>query len=126
MPEIVFPGLASMVPVVRHAVRELLPDCPRLDDAQLVVSECVTNAVLHSRSGQADGAFRLVVESKPGWLRLEVHDDGPMPTRRYTAEQAGEHGNGWLLVDALADRWGHDGSAQRACTWVELDWAVGE
>jgi anti-sigma regulatory factor (Ser/Thr protein kinase) len=120
MPEIALPGLASMVPVARHAVRELLAGSPRADDAELIVSEYAGNAILHTRSALEGGRFRVVVDQKPGWARVEVHDDGPLPRRRAT--QQGEGGRGWELVDAFADRWGHQSTANGACTWAELEW----
>lgn len=121
MPEIALPGLASMVPVARRAVRALLTGSPHVDDAELIVSELASNAVLHTRSALEGGLFRLVVESKSGWARLEVHDEGALPRQR-DAQDDGETGRGWELVAALAARWGHDGAPAGACTWAELDW----
>lgn len=110
-----------MVPVARRAARALLADSPRVDDAELIVSELASNAILHTRSALEGGAFRVVVERKAGWTRIEVHDDGPLPRQR-DVQQDGENGRGWQLVAALAARWGHDGDPAGACTWAELDW----
>lgn len=121
MPEIALPGTASMVPVARHAVRELLAESPRLEDAELIVSEYVANAVLHTRSAYEGGRVRIVVETKPGWARLEVYDDGALPVRR-TARGEGENGRGLLLVDGVAERWGQNSTPIGSCMWAELDW----
>ena len=110
-----------MVPVARRATRALLADIPHAEDAELIVSELASNAILHTRSALEGGQFRLVVESKTGWARLEVHDEGPLPRER-DAQEDGESGRGWELVAALSARWGHDGTATSACTWAELDW----
>lgn len=123
MPELALPGLASMVPVARHAVRELLACSPRVDDAELIVSEYAGNAVLHTRSADGGGRIRIVVECKPGWARLEVYDDGALPARR-GAQGDGENGRGLLLVSCVADRWGHDSTPVGSCMWAEVDWMV--
>ncbi len=72
-----------------------------LDDAHVVVTELVTNALLHAgtgcelRAGLTDRA-----------LRLQVTDYGPgMPDPR-AADDRAEHGRGLLLVSALCVAWG--------------------
>jgi anti-sigma regulatory factor (Ser/Thr protein kinase) len=77
-----------------------LGETETIADAELVVSELVTNAV---RSGAA--TVRVMVELHHGELKLDVADDGPgWPTlARPDARVA--HGRGLVLVDALADRW---------------------
>jgi anti-sigma regulatory factor (Ser/Thr protein kinase) len=111
-----------MVPVARRAARALLAETPCVDDAELIVSELAGNAILHTRSALEGGQFRVVVESKAGWARVEVHDDGPLPRER-DADQDGESGRGWELVAALSARWGHDGtSSGGGYTWAEIDW----
>ena len=69
-------------------------------DAALLVSELVTNAVIHGI-----GTISLRIDVEPDGLRVEVADEGevevaPSPT-------AGARG-GWGLriVDLLADDWG--------------------
>lgn len=110
-----------MVPVARRATRALLADSPCVEDAELIVSELAGNAILHTRSALPGGGFRVLVETKAGWARIEVHDEGPLPAQR-TADEDGENGRGWELVAALAARWGHDGEPSGGCTWAELDW----
>jgi len=86
------------------------------DSALLLVSELVTNAVLHARS-----RFELVVRLDGERLRVEVHDEsGAQPTRKHYAVSAGT-GRGLMLVERLADRWGVDssgGAGKRV--WFEL------
>jgi anti-sigma regulatory factor (Ser/Thr protein kinase) len=124
MPEITLPGLPAMVQAARRGVRALLEEtgCARIDDAELIVSEFASNAVLHSRSAGMDGSFTVLVEAKPGWLRLEVSDAGPAEDQMYQRADD-EHRRGLLIVDAVADRWGHRRPAgTRAVFWAELDW----
>ena len=46
----IYPGRADQVSQVRRAVIRHLAGCPAADDAVLVVSELVSNAVVHSAS----------------------------------------------------------------------------
>jgi serine/threonine-protein kinase RsbW len=75
-------------------------DPQQRQDAALMVSELVANAVVHGI-----GTISLMIEVEAAVLRVEVSDDGhaagaPGPT-------PGAHG-GWGLriVDELADDWG--------------------
>lgn len=71
------------------------------DQALLLTSEVVTNAVLYSRGG-----IRLSVTYARRVLRVEVSDTSPaLPQRRHT-EDVEASGRGLLLVDAIATRWG--------------------
>src|SRR5882724_11397708 len=122
MPEsITLSGLASRVPLARHTVGRILQDCPRRDDAELIVSEYAGNAVRHSRSRDG-GVFQVVVDLKPGWLRLEVIDGGALPADRAAWGADDEFGRGLLVVRAVADRWGQQRSDDEVVWWAELDW----
>jgi anti-sigma regulatory factor (Ser/Thr protein kinase) len=92
----------------------------RLEDAQLLVSELVTNAIRHAGLDD-DDQIKLVVVAGDRALRIEVCDPGhgfevtepnPDPTR--------PSGWGLYLVRELSDRWGVDQSAQTR-VWFELD-----
>src|SRR6266568_2885321 len=58
-----FPGAAEHVGRVRQWLRTSLGACPAADDAVLLASELVTNALEHSISGQ-DGTFTVTVFHK--------------------------------------------------------------
>jgi anti-sigma regulatory factor (Ser/Thr protein kinase) len=92
----------------------------RLEDAQLLVSELVTNAIRHAGLEEAD-TIKLVVETGDRALRIEVCDTGsgfelsepaPDPTR--------PSGWGLYLVRELSDRWGVE-QAGLTRVWFELD-----
>ena len=89
----------------------------RLDDATLLVSELVTNAV---RYGPEQGAIRLIVQDDGRKIRFTVHDLGlgPLPEMRAEDDPA-PGGHGLRLVDSLADRWGVERGSTRV--WFELD-----
>jgi anti-sigma regulatory factor (Ser/Thr protein kinase) len=94
--------------------------------AALFASELVTNAVLHSRSGQG-GKVRLAVVVTAGeYIQVEVRDDGPLPGRPpLTAFPAGppadgcESLRGLFMVAAMAQTSGLDG---RGLVWARVAW----
>jgi len=92
----------------------------RLQDAQLMVSELVTNAIRHAGLS-ADDAIVLVVVVGGDGLRIEVRDPGPGFEPREPAPDLGR-ASGWglYLVRELADRWGVDRGEQTR-VWFELD-----
>ena len=86
------------------------------ETAVLLVSELVTNAVLHARS-----ASELVVRTVDSGIRVEVRDDSSAaPSPKGYSLEAGT-GRGLLLVEALAARWGSDPGAFGKSVWFELD-----
>ncbi|WP_372349248.1 ATP-binding protein [Streptomyces sp. KL116D] len=69
-------------------------------DAELVVSELVTNA-----TRVADSHCRMSLRLDAGGLTVEVHDDGPGMPRVKPPSESAESGRGIALVHALANRW---------------------
>ncbi|MDU0303959.1 ATP-binding protein [Streptomyces sp. NPDC096538] len=89
------------------------------DTAALVVSELVTNAIVHTASSS------VVCELHDGddLLRIAVRDEGCAPDRprantRQQPEE--EHGRGLLLVDALCHAWGAHEHGPGLLVWAEL------
>ncbi|MBT2505896.1 ATP-binding protein [Streptomyces sp. ISL-98] len=81
-----------------------------VDDAVLVVSELVTNAVQHAapvrQPGDEPARCRLTVERPgPGTVRVSVSDASPrrLVQRKATAEE--ESGRGLVVLDALTVSW---------------------
>lgn len=89
-----------------------------VDDATLIVSELVTNAIQHSRGTQV--TFTMTVHD--GFLHLAVHDETPGRPIVHDADDDAEHGRGLFLVDCLAaargGTWGT--SNEGATTWCRL------
>jgi serine/threonine-protein kinase RsbW len=104
---------AAVAPWLSARVSERL-----LGDAQLLLSELVTNSVLHARLARG-ASIRVSVEISDGPVHLEVEDPGDavIAPRRPDREHGG--GFGLHLVEILAERWGsrHDGGT---CVWAEL------
>jgi len=105
--------------VVNH---ELGPSVPGkvLQDATLLVSELVTNAVRHApHAGTPEVELRLKVE--PERVRVVVSDPGggfDASPRLPTASESS--GWGLYLVDRIADRWGVI-TKDRNEVWFEID-----
>ncbi len=87
-----------------------------IDDIELLVSELVTNAVLHARS-----AARLTIERFGDCIRVTVADSSAAPPRLRDYGPEAATGRGVLLVDRLARGWGvdpADGAGKRV--WFEV------
>jgi anti-sigma regulatory factor (Ser/Thr protein kinase) len=105
--------------VARRAVEELGADVDPglLRDAQLLISEVVTNSIKHSGS---DDPIRLRVWAQPSGLKVEVADGGFGFDAGTPADAGdGEGGRGLLILETLADRWGTTCDV-RARVWFEL------
>jgi anti-sigma regulatory factor (Ser/Thr protein kinase) len=87
-----------------------------LDDAELVASELVANAVRHAATPVV-----LTLGRREGHLLIAVQDAAPdrLPNPRTAgAEESG--GRGMLLVDRLARRWGCSPGETSKVVWAEL------
>ena len=87
------------------------------DEARLIVSELVTNAVVH-----AVEPITLEVAVSDHTLRVEVCDGDDL-TAVVTARHAhgdGTTGRGLTIVDAFADRWGVRRHRGGKSVWAEL------
>ncbi|MFE7182812.1 ATP-binding protein [Streptomyces erythrochromogenes] len=107
---------------VRRALRELMRHRCRTeatDVAELLITELVTNALVHTDRGAEVSASLTAAR-----LRVEVRDHAARRPRPYvpTADD-GTHGRGLVLVEALADEWGVDALALGGgkVVWFELD-----
>ena len=92
----------------------------RLQDARLLVSELVTNAIRHAGLDDGD-VIKLIVVTGDRALRIEVCDPGSgfEPTEP-ALDPARPSGWGLYLVRELSDRWGVERDAE-TCVWFELD-----
>ncbi|MEX3105564.1 hypothetical protein DF268_43530 [Streptomyces sp. V2] len=108
------------VPEARHALRELLHNWGkpgRSDIAELLTSELVTNALLHT-----DDDAVLTASVGPDGLHVEVRDFvDRLPRPQAPRADDGTHGRGLLLVQALADSWGIRPHGIGKAVWFELD-----
>ncbi|MGW2299847.1 ATP-binding SpoIIE family protein phosphatase [Streptomyces sp. NPDC001809] len=111
------------IAAAREQVRQLLHDWrdeEQLDSAVLMVSEMVTNVLVHT-----DGDALLVAEvacgEKARRLRVEVSDGSDeLPHKRHPGEMASS-GRGLVLMEMLADAWGVDPRGEGKAIWFELN-----
>jgi serine phosphatase RsbU (regulator of sigma subunit) len=85
------------------------------DDAALVVSELVTNALLHG--GGCTGVAAGAIE---GGLRIEVRDGSRVPPMLGRPSDDSLTGRGLRLVASLSARWGSDPEDGGKVVWAEL------
>lgn len=112
----VFRGEADLVSQARREVARYLTGCPAAEDAVMVVSELVTNAMLHSRSSH--GMLTVHSERYPRYAWLEVTDAGG----DWQPGGGGDGGRGLSIVAALAAEWGIDGDARGRTVWARIEW----
>ena len=105
------PAAVTAPAAARAFVKDAAPRLPvRLDDLTLVVSELVTNAVVH---GAGDVDLHVGIERDV--VHVEVSDAGPEdPLPEEPAE------GGLLLVSRLAQSWGIRKDGDRTVVWADL------
>jgi anti-sigma regulatory factor (Ser/Thr protein kinase) len=117
-----FAGRADQVREARAFVGRLLgPLHPCSDVAVLLVSEMVTNSLLHGGSSVLGDAVVVTVVVGDAGVRVEVTGrkaDGVPVLRRPDDEAEGSRGL-WL-VEELAARWGYERGTGQATTWFEI------
>jgi anti-sigma regulatory factor (Ser/Thr protein kinase) len=97
------------VAAVDHAV-----DGRRRADLELLVSEIVSNAVLHGQ-----GEITLVVWLANGHVHVQVSDEGNELPRQQPS--TGAHGGfGLRLLEQLSVDWGVDSDADGKTVWFRL------
>lgn len=113
------PSHARAVPLARGAICDLGLPVPIRDDAELLTSELVSNAVRHAGLSLED-AIQLRVRWSPPRLRVEVVDGGVTDRGQVAGSIRPRPGaaSGWglFLVDRLAVRWGRAPGR----SWFEL------
>jgi anti-sigma regulatory factor (Ser/Thr protein kinase) len=103
----------------RGFVRELCADTGVGQDTcqavELLVSETVTNAILHART-----EIRVTVSVDVGRVRVEVGDDDPRPPVPQTPDLYAVGGRGIPLVAATASAWGVNPGPTGKIVWFEI------
>jgi two-component sensor histidine kinase len=89
--------------------------------AALLVTELVTNAVLHART-----AIVLAVDCTRGRVLIRVADESTALPRHRTYGADASTGRGIALVEELATAWGVERSPRGKEVWCEIDFPVTE
>ncbi|SEO46335.1 Serine phosphatase RsbU, regulator of sigma subunit [Actinacidiphila rubida] len=88
------------------------------DEEELLVSEVVTNGLVHG-----DSDVYVYVRRYPERVRVEVRDSDPHPAQAVTIpreEDQAEGGRGLVIVSALASAWGNSPGGRGKTVWFEL------
>jgi anti-sigma regulatory factor (Ser/Thr protein kinase) len=105
----------------RRSLERALPHLPPilLDRLKLLVSELVTNAVVHVPPAKAT-AVELTVRAFPDSVSVEVADTGSGFEHWLRRPSVRDSGWGLFLVERLSDRWGVVQEEQTR-VWFEID-----
>lgn len=99
--------LPAAVPCARHYTAYVLSEWSHLarlaEDAQLIVTELVTNAICHGR-----GPVTVRLRADSDSLLIEVSDTLPAPPEPYAHAVDAECGHGLDIVTGLSRSWGYD------------------
>ena len=119
--QLTLPAARQAAGLARQATREVLAawHVAHLEEtAVLLVSELVANVVRHART---TSATMLRLEAAGTCLRIEVQDTDPRLPQPRTPTGLDQSGFGFILVDALADKWGVRQTPRGKAVWAELD-----
>jgi anti-sigma regulatory factor (Ser/Thr protein kinase) len=94
-----------------------------VEDVDLVVSELVTNALLHGGDGleAPETPIRLELDLGGGRLICRVVDSSPLPPMPEEAADTAESGRGLILVDALASEWDWEDLPDGKAVWAAFE-----
>ncbi|MGW6021506.1 ATP-binding protein [Streptomyces sp. NPDC055099] len=108
-------------------------DEPLAETLILLISELVTNAVVHTGCPAVlrmrlpdvpdvpDEAAEAGAGTAAGTVRVEVADASARPPKQRHADGDATNGRGLELVDGLADRWGWQAEGAGKSIWCEVD-----
>lgn len=100
----------------RWHVREIASNDIEAVDAELVVTELITNAWKHGV-----GEITLSVEVAEEILHIEVCGASGGDPKASTVDDAVEaSGRGLLMIEGLAERWGFDRRGEVVCVWADV------
>ncbi|MEO3813178.1 ATP-binding protein [Sphaerisporangium sp. B11E5] len=114
-------GEPSSAGLARDFVRARLgDDHPALDTVTLLVSEVVTNAILHSDSRNG-GRIRVSLADCSDFVHVDVVDAGGETVPHVRDDRSGEGGRGLQIVQMLASRWGVRRDTAGRAVWFQVE-----
>jgi anti-sigma regulatory factor (Ser/Thr protein kinase) len=119
---VTLPATGRAAGLARQATRDALAawQVAYLEEtAVLLVSELVGNVLRHARARAL--AMALYLDLETASLLIEVHDTDTRVPRPRTPETLAETGFGFVLIEALAGKWGVRQTEVGKAVWVELD-----
>lgn len=115
---VLLPPVRSAVAAARRHVERACRDWQLEgleDNALLLTSELVTNAIVHG-----SGPVRLQMHRSADRLRIEVGDDDPTLPSAQVAGNGVESGRGLMIVTKLSADWGARPNGPGKIVWFEL------
>lgn len=122
-PRLELPPRAQSAKAARRFVADVLGEweCGALVDvAVLLVSELVTNALLH-----AGTTIAVDCRMREDAVRIGVFDGIQASGARRSFATDATTGRGLVIVESLADDWGVSQTEDGKCTWFDLRLPVG-
>ena len=86
-----------------------------VDTVLLLLSEVVSNAILHART-----ELEVWLEARSGVVRVEVVDGAAMPIHRRPSGPDDQSGRGTGLIETLSEAWGTDRMTTGKRVWFEV------
>jgi anti-sigma regulatory factor (Ser/Thr protein kinase) len=113
------PAAPSMARSVTAAIAHGWGMSDLVDDAELVVSELITNAYRHAPVTQS---VELELIRRDGGMRIAVADGSAVRPLVRELERDRQGGGGWglRLITALATEWGSEDHQGGKRVWVDL------
>jgi anti-sigma regulatory factor (Ser/Thr protein kinase) len=109
------PSSATLARTLTREQLEAMYPTDTQETIALLVTELVTNAILHART-----PLQLTLEARPGCVRICVEDgSNEQPTVRHYAADA-VTGRGLALLEQLASSWGVDSTPSGKVVWCEV------
>lgn len=102
--------------VVREAAAQWGLSEDLSDDAQLVVTELVSNGIDHGEC-----PLTLTVTRRSSGMLVEVYDRSPLLPQVRPVDPTSARGRGMQLVRALSVRWGTTPESPGKVVWAELE-----
>lgn len=90
-------------------------DLPQAYEAELIVDELVSNAVVHAQTD-----FELALERWRDCIRIIVRDMSPNLPQMRTPDPLAENGRGLFMIENVAHEWGHHPYENGKCVWARL------
>lgn len=114
-----FPKDLRSAHAARRFVRRQTAGYPEhlVEASVLLVSELVTNAVVHARSASQ-------VDVRPlgcGGVHIEVSDACPLPPRVQLPSETASSGRGVSLMEAVSSRWGFRSRPNGKTIWFDVE-----
>lgn len=112
-----FPAGTDQVANARRLARQALPGHPQHDQVVLLVSELVTNVVLHSSGARWFTLMIAETEGRDVWIAVTDDGRGDDIPHLCAGAPTDTGGRGLRIVDRLATRWGLTRARHQCGVW---------